>query len=272
MYAFSYFRAASVLEACDRLRHQPSARLLAGGQSLIASMKLRLADPVELIDLSALVEMTGIRVDGSSVTIGAMTRHAEVAASAQIQQALPSLAALAGGIADRMVRNMGTLGGSLANNDPAADYPSAVLALDAAVMTDRRRIVADSFFLGMFQTALEADEIITAVEFRVPRRAAYMKFRHPASRYATVGVYVADFGDAVRVAVTGAGPVVFRVAEMEGALSTRFAPDAIADIRIPADGLNADIHASAEYRAEMVTVMATRAVERALNQNGSTDL
>jgi carbon-monoxide dehydrogenase medium subunit len=264
MYAFSYFRAASVSEASGRLRQQPSARLLAGGQSLIASMKLRLADPVELIDLSGIAAMTGLRFDGTSVTIGAMTRHAEVAASPALQHVIPSLGALAGGIADRMVRNMGTLGGSIANNDPAADYPSAVLALDATVITDRRSIAADSFFVGMFQTALEMDEIITAVEFRVPRRGAYMKFRHPASRYATVGVYVADFGDTVRVAVTGAGPVVFRVPEMERALSTRFAPDAISGIRIADAGLNADIHAGAEYRAEMVTVMAIRAVERAL--------
>lgn len=266
MYSFNYLRAASVPQASERLRSQPSARLLAGGQSLIASMKLRLTDPVELIDLSGIASLSGIQIDGQSVTVGAMTRHAEVASSAELQGALPSLAALAGGIADRMVRNMGTLGGSVANNDPAADYPAAVLALDATVITDRRHIAADAFFLGMFQTALEADEIIAAIAFRVPRRGAYVKFRHPASRYATVGVYVADFGDAVRVAVTGAGPVVFRVAEMERALASRFAPEAIADIRIPAEGLNADIHAGADYRAEMVSVMASRAVERALSQ------
>jgi carbon-monoxide dehydrogenase medium subunit len=266
MYSFNYLRAASVPQASERLRSQPSARLLAGGQSLIASMKLRLTDPVELIDLSGIASLSGIQIDGQSVTIGAMTRHAEVASSAELQGALPSLAALAGGIADRMVRNMGTLGGSVANNDPAADYPAAVLALDATVITDRRDIAADAFFLGMFQTALEADEIIAAIAFRVPRRGAYVKFRHPASRYATVGVYVADFGDAVRVAVTGAGPVVFRVAEMERALASRFAPEAIADIRIPAEGLNADIHAGADYRAEMVSVMASLAVERALGR------
>jgi len=266
MYSFNYLRAASVPQASERLRSQPSARLLAGGQSLIASMKLRLTDPVELIDLSGIASLSGIQIDGQSVTVGAMTRHAEVASSAELQGALPSLAALAGGIADRMVRNMGTLGGSVANNDPAADYPAAVLALDATVITDRRDIAADAFFLGMFQTALDADEIIAAIAFRVPRRGAYVKFRHPASRYATVGVYVADFGDAVRVAVTGAGPVVFRVAEMERALASRFAPEAIADIRIPAEGLNADIHAGADYRAEMVSVMASRAVERALGR------
>lgn len=269
MYSFSYHRAASVQEASERLRQQPGARLLAGGQSLIASMKLRLSDPAELIDLSGIPSLAGIRIEGRSVTIGAMTRHAEVAASPDLQRTLPSLAALAGGIADRMVRNMGTMGGSVANNDPVADYPSAVLALNATVITDRRRIAADDFFVGMFQTALESDELITAIEYRVPRRGAYIKYRHPASRYAIVGVYVADFGDAVRVAVTGAGPVVFRVPDMERALGARFAADSIASIRIPADGLNADIHAGAEYRAEMVSVMAGRAVDKALSESPS---
>jgi len=161
------------------------------------------------------------------------------------------------------------MGGSVANNDPAADYPSAVLALDATVITDRRRIAADAFFLGMFQTALEADELITAIEFKVPRRGAYVKYRHPASRYAVVGVYVADFGSSVRVAVTGAGPGVFRIPEMERALAGKFAPESVSGIRIPSEGLNADIHAGAEYRAEMVTVMATRAVERVLGESPS---
>lgn len=266
MYSFNYQRATSVEQARERLQAQPGARLLAGGQSLVASMKLRLTDPAELVDLGAIASLAGIRVDGRTVTIGAMTRHAEVAASAELQRALPSLAALAGGIADRMVRNMGTLGGSVANNDPAADYPSAVLALDATVITDRRRIAADAFFLGMFQTALEADELITAIEFKVPRRAAYVKYRHPASRYAIVGVYVADFGSGVRVAVTGAGPGVFRIPEMERALGGQFSPEAVANIQVPSEGLNADIHAGAEYRAEMVTVMATRAVARVLSE------
>jgi carbon-monoxide dehydrogenase medium subunit len=269
MYSFNYQRATSVEQARERLQAQPGARLLAGGQSLVASMKLRLTDPAELVDLGGIASLAGIRVEGRTVTIGAMTRHAEVAASAELQRALPSLAALAGGIADRMVRNMGTLGGSVANNDPAADYPSAVLALDATVITDRRRIAADAFFLGMFQTALEADELITAIEFKVPRRAAYVKYRHPASRYAIVGVYVADFGSGVRVAVTGAGPGVFRIPEMERALGGKFAPASVAGIQIPSEGLNADIHAGAEYRAEMVTVMATRAVERVLSEPAS---
>jgi carbon-monoxide dehydrogenase medium subunit len=269
MYSFHYQRATSIEQARERLQAQPGARLLAGGQSLVASMKLRLADPAELVDLGGIASLAGIRVDGRTVTIGAMTRHAEVAASADLKRALPSLAALAGGIADRMVRNMGTLGGSVANNDPAADYPSAVLALDATVITDRRRIAADAFFLGMFQTALEPDELITAIEFKVPRRAAYVKYRHPASRYAIVGVYVADFGTGVRVAVTGAGPGVFRIPDMERALGGKFAPESVAGIQIPSEGLNADIHAGAEYRAEMVTVMATRAVERVLSEPAS---
>ena len=269
MYAFHYHRAASVGEASERLRAEPRARLLAGGQSLVASMKLRLADPAELIDLAGIESLAGITISGRSVTIGAMTRHAAVAASPELQRSLPSLAALAGGIADRMVRNMGTMGGSVANNDPSADYPCAVLALDATVITDRRRIAADDFFLGMFQTALAADELITAIEFRIPRRGAYIKYRHPASRYAVVGVYVADFGDAIRVAVTGAGPVVFRVPEMERALGAQFSTDAISGIRIASEGLNADIHASAEYRAEMVSVMAARAVERTLSETPS---
>lgn len=266
MYAFDYHRATTVEQARDRLRSQPGARVLAGGQSLVASMKLRLADPAELIDLAAIPALTGIQVGDRTVTIGAMTRHAEVAASADVQRALPSLAALADGIADRMVRNMGTMGGSVANNDPAADYPSAVLALNATVITDRRRIAADDFFLGMFQTALEADELITSIQFKVPRRGAYIKYRHPASRYAIVGVYVADFGDSIRVAVTGAGPVVFRVADMERALSTKLSADSVAGIRISSDGLNADIHAGAEYRADMVSVMAARAVETMLSE------
>jgi carbon-monoxide dehydrogenase medium subunit len=266
MYAFNYHRANTVEQARERLRAQPSAKLLAGGQSLVASMKLRLADPAELIDLSSIASLSGIQVGNRTVTIGAMTRHAEVAASPELKRALPSLAALAGGIADRMVRNMGTMGGSVANNDPAADYPSAVLALDATVITDRRRIAADDFFVGMFQTALEPDELITAIEFKVPKRGAYVKYKNPASRYAVVGVYVADFGDRVRVAVTGAGPGVFRVSEMEQALGKAMVASAVTGIRIASDGLNADIHASAEYRAEMVSVMAGRAVERLLNE------
>ena len=264
MYAFKYHKAASVDAAAASLAAAPQAKLLAGGQTLVAAMKLRLADSGELIDLGAIKELSGIRIEGNTVTIGAMTRHAQVAASAELRAALPSLAALAGGIADRMVRNMGTIGGSVANNDPAADYPAGLLGLGATVITNRRRIAADEFFTGMFETALGAGEIITAVSFPVPTRAAYMKFKNPASRYAIVGVFVAQFGSSVRVAATGAGPAVFRIPAMEQALTARFAPDAIADIVIPDEGLNSDIHAQADHRAHLVTVMAMRAVEAAL--------
>ena len=264
MYAFKYQRAASVEAAAASLAAAPHAKLLAGGQSLIAAMKLRLADSGEIIDLGKVDGLSGIRIEGKTVTIGAMTRHAEVAASASLRAAIPALAALAGGIADRMVRNMGTIGGSVANNDSAADYPAGLLALGATVVTNRRRIAADDFFTGLFETALEAGEIITAVSFPVPVRAAYMKFKNPASRFAIVGVFVADVGGAVRVAVTGAAPVVFRVPAMERALATRFTPEAIAGIVVPEDGLNADIHAQADHRAHLISVMAMRAVEAAL--------
>lgn len=263
MYAFKYQRAASVEGAAASLAAAPEAKLLAGGQSLIAAMKLRLADGSEIIDLGAIKGLSGITVEGKTVTIGAMTRHAEVAASTAVRAAIPALAALAGGIADRMVRNMGTIGGSVANNDPSADYPAGLLALGATIVTNRRRIAADDFFTGMFETALTAGEIITAVSFPVPVRAAYMKFKNPASRYAIVGVFVADLGAAVRVAVTGAAPCVFRVPAMEAALTAKFAAEAIASIFVPQDGLNSDIHAQADHRAHLVTVMAMRAVEAA---------
>lgn len=264
MYAFKYQRAASVEAAAASLAAAPQAKLLAGGQSLIAAMKLRLADSGEIIDLGTIKGLSGISVEGKIVTIGAMTRHAEVAASAAVRAAIPALASLAGGIADRMVRNMGTIGGSVANNDPSADYPAGLLALGATIVTNRRRIPADDFFTGMFETALEAGEIITAVSFPVPLRAAYMKFRNPASRYAIVGVFVADFGAGVRVAVTGAAACVFRLPAMEAALSARFVPEAIAAIKVPEQGLNSDMHAQADHRAHLVTVMAMRAVEAAL--------
>lgn len=264
MYAFKYQKATSVADAAALLAARPDAKLMSGGQSLVAAMKLRLADPGEIVDLGAIPELAGIKVAGKTVTIGAMTRHAVVAASAELRAAIPALTSLAGGIADRMVRNMGTIGGSLANNDPSADYPAALLGLNGTVITNRRRIAADDFFTGMFETALETGEIITAVEFPVPARAAYAKFRNPASRYAVVGVFVADLGSSVRVAVTGAGPVVFRVPAMEAALAASFTPAAVASIRVPEEGLNADIHAQADYRAQLITVMAGRAVEAAL--------
>jgi aerobic carbon-monoxide dehydrogenase medium subunit len=263
MYAFKYQKPGSVAEAAAALSKGGDVKLLAGGQSLIAAMKLRLSAPSDLVDLGGIKELTGIKVERAGITIGAMTRHAEVARSADILARIPALAGLAGGIGDRMVRNMGTLGGSLAHNDPVADYPAAVLGLGATVNTNRRTIAADDFFKGMFETALQTDEIILSVSFPLPKRAAYVKFRNPASRYAIVGVMAAETGGGVRVAVTGAASGVFRVAAMEQALGANWSPDAIAGIVVPAAGLNSDLHASAEYRAHLVTVMACRAVEAA---------
>jgi len=264
MYSFNYQKAKSVADAAKVIAKDADARVLAGGQSLIAAMKLRLSHPSEVIDLGAIKELSGIKADSKAGAIGAMTRHAEVAASAAVKKAIPALASLAGGIGDRMVRNMGTIGGSLANNDPAADYPAGVLGLGATVVTNKRKIAADEFFKGLYETALQKGEIITSVSFPVPKRAAYMKFKNPASRYAIVGVFVADFGSGVRVAVTGAGPCAFRVAQMEKALAGRFAPESVADIKVPEKGLNSDLHAKADYRAHLITVMARRAVEAAM--------
>ena len=264
MYSFNYQKAKSVADAAALLAKNNDARPLAGGQSLIAAMKLRLAQPSDVVDLGTIAELRGIKVDGKNVSIGAMTRHAEVAVSAEVRKAIPALASLAGGIGDRQVRNMGTIGGSLANNDPAADYPAAVLGLAATVVTNKRKIPADDFFKGMYETALEQGELITAVSFPVPRRAAYMKFRNPASRYAIVGVFVADSGNGVRVAVTGAAPSVFRAPEMEKALAAKFAPESVANVKVSPDSLNSDMHAKADYRAHLITVMARRAVEAAL--------
>ncbi len=264
MYSFNYQKAKTLADAAKVLAKDSDAKLLAGGQSLIAAMKLRLAHPSEVIDLGTIKDLSGIKVDSKAVAIGAMTRHAEVASSAAVKKAIPALANLAGGIGDRMVRNMGTIGGSLANNDPAADYPAAVLALGATVVTNKRKIAADEFFKGMYETALQKGEIITAVSFPVPKRAAYMKFKNPASRYAIVGVFVADFGTGVRVAVTGAAASVFRVAAMEKALAAKFAPESVANIAVPEKGLNSDLHAKADYRAHLITVMARRAVEAAM--------
>ena len=264
MYAFNYHRPSSVNDAAALASKSVDAKLLAGGQSLVQAMKLRLAQPSDLIDLGSLKDLAGIKAGGSEITIGAMTRHAEVAKSADVKRAIPALAALAGMIGDPQVRNMGTLGGALANNDPAADYPAAVLGLGATVSTNKRKIAADDFFKGMFATALQQGEIITSVSFPVPKRAAYTKFKNPASRFAIVGVFVADTGSGVRVAVTGAGAGVFRQKDMEKALSAKFAPESAAGVKQKADGLNSDLHASAEYRAHLVSVMAKRAVEAAL--------
>jgi carbon-monoxide dehydrogenase medium subunit len=264
MYSFDYHKASSVADAVAALAKNPEAKLLAGGQTLIASMKLRLASPSVLVDLRDVAELRGIKADATTVTVGAMTRHAEVAAAPEVRKAIPALARLAAGIGDPMVRNMGTLGGSVANSDPAADYPAALLGLNATVSTDKRKIAADQFFTGMFETALQPGEIITAVAFPVPKRAAYMKFDNPASRYAIVGVFVADTGSGVRVAVTGAAGSVFRVPGMEKALNARFSPDAVTGIQVGAAALSSDMHASAEYRAHLITVMARRAVAQAL--------
>jgi aerobic carbon-monoxide dehydrogenase medium subunit len=262
MHAFHYHRPASTKDAVSLSKDE--AKYLAGGQSLVQAMKLRLSSPSDLIDLGTIKELSGIKVSGGTVEIGAMTRHADVAASPEVKKAIPALAALAGMIGDRQVRHMGTIGGSLANNDPAADYPAAALGLGATITTNKRKIEADKFFTGLYETALEPGELITSVSFPAPKRAAYMKFKNPASRFAIVGVFVADFGGKVRVGVTGAGPSAFRQAEMETALSAKFAPESVANMKLKADGLNNDLHASPEYRAHLITVMAKRAVEAAL--------
>jgi aerobic carbon-monoxide dehydrogenase medium subunit len=259
-YQFNYKRARSLAEAETLLGASPDAKLLAGGQTLIATMKMRLANPSDLIDISGIKELSYIRVNGGTVTIGAATTHYEVSTSAEIQKTIPALAHCASVIGDPAVRYKGTLGGSVANNDPAADYPAAVLALGATIKTNRRSIGADDFFTGLFSTALEDGEIVTELTFPVPERAAYKKFGNPASRYAMVGVFVAKSPAGVRVAVTGAGSCVFRVPAMEAALAKSFAADALAGIQIDASTLNSDIHGSAEYRANLVHVMAGRAV------------
>ena len=260
MYDFQYHRPQSVADAAKAIGAASDGKLMAGGMTLIPTLKQRLARPSDVVDLGRIAELRGIKRDGNAIVIGAMTRHDEVATSDVVKSAIPGLARLAGMIGDPQVRNRGTLGGSIANNDPAADYPAAVLALGATVITNKRKIAADDFFKGMFETALGEDEIITAVSFPIPEKAGYAKFRNPASRYAIVGVFVAKTGGGVRVAVTGAGPVVFRQKEMEAALSKNFSADAIAGIKVKEDGLNADIHASAEYRAHLVGVMAKRAI------------
>ena len=259
MYEFDYTRATSLDDAANRLSDE-EAKLVAGGMTLLPTLKLRLAKPSQLIDLAAIPSLKGIIEDGDAVVIGAMTRHVEVNRSDVVKRGIPALAALAGGIGDPAVRNRGTIGGSIANNDPAADYPAAVVALNATVRTNKREIAADSFFTGMFETALQQGEIVTAVRFPKVAQANYQKFKNPASRYAIVGVFVAKTSAGVRVAVTGAGPCVFRVPAMEAALAANFSADAIKDIQIPDTGLNSDIHASAEYRAHLVNVMARRAV------------
>ncbi len=264
MYDFAYHRPKSLADAANALKGKPDGKAMAGGMTLIPTLKQRLAKPSDVVDLADLKDLVGVKVEGSGVTIGAMTKHADVASSPDVQSAIPALAYLAGHIGDPAVRNRGTLGGSVANNDPAADYPAAVLALNATITTNTRKIPADSFFKGLFETALGEGELITSITFPKAEKAAYMKFPNPASRYAMVGVFVAKTAAGVRVAVTGAGPSVFRVKAMEDALARNFSSDAIKDIKVPSDDLNSDIHGSAEYRAHLVNVMARRAVDAAL--------
>ena len=262
MYAFTYERPTSQADAARLAK--AGGKLLAGGQTLLGSMKLRLASPEQVVDLGAVKDLAGVRKDGNALVIGAMTRHADVAASADVRATIPALAQLASGIGDRQVRAMGTLGGSVANNDPAADYPAAVLGLGATVVTSTRQIAADDYFQGLFATALDEGELITAIRFPQPRRAAYMKFRQPASLFALIGVFVAQTADGVRVAVTGGGNGVFRHAGLEQALSRNFSPEAVAGVTIDAGELNGDLHGSAEYRAHLIGVMTQRAVAKAL--------
>jgi aerobic carbon-monoxide dehydrogenase medium subunit len=265
MYAFKYHRPTTVRQAAGLLAREEEAKLLAGGHTLIPTMKLRLAGPKHIIDMSKIEGLSGIEMGGRSVTIGAMTKHAEVASSSVVKEAIPALADLASQIGDPAVRHVGTIGGSIANNDPNADYPAAVLGLGATIITNKRRIGADEFFKGLFETALEPDEIITKVQFPKPNKAAYVKFRNPASRYALVGVFVAKRGSDIRVAVTGAGGNgVFRVASFEEALKKRFGVKSLEGMTIPADGMGGDIHGSAEYRAHLVGVLARRAVAAAV--------
>ena len=262
MYAFDYQRPASVADAKTALGGD--ARYLAGGQSLIQAMKLRLSQSERLVDLGAIKELKAIRMDGADLVIGAMATHASVGASADVKRANPALAELAAGIGDPMVRNMGTIGGSIANSDPAACYPAGVLGLGATVHTNQRTIPADSFFTGLYETALQPGELITAVSFPPVQKAAYIKYKQPASRFALIGVCVSQSAGGVRVAVTGAKGNVFRATDIEAALTQSFTPEAAKAVKMPTTGINGDMHGSAEYRAAMISVMASRAVAVAL--------
>ena len=265
MYATNYHRASSVADAAKLQSSSDEAKYVSGGMTLIPTMKQRLAAPSDLVDLRHVAELKGISVDGNRVRIGAGTTHYEVSTSAELKAVCPAICHLASHIGDPHVRHMGTIGGSIANNDPAADYPSAMLALGATIVTDRREISADAFFTGLFETALEDGEIVTAVTFEAPAKAGYSKFPNPASRYAMAGVFVAKRADgSVRVAVTGAGSDgVFRHEGMERALAANWSPEAVAGVSVDAGDLLSDIHGSAEYRANLVKVMAKRAVAAA---------
>lgn len=262
MYEFDYHRPKTAAEARALQEKSDDGTYLAGGMTLIPTLKQHLAQPSDVIDLAGL-GATGISASADTVTIKAGTCHADVAENADVQKHIPALAGLANKIGDPLVRHRGTIGGSIANNDPAADYPAACLGLGATIKTDTREIPADEFFLGLFETALEEGEIIESVSFPVPKRAGYSKFPNPASRYALVGVFVAETSDGARVAVTGAGPGVFRISDMEHALSNDFSAGAIADVTVDAGNLNSDMHANADYRAHLVGVMAKRAIEAA---------
>jgi carbon-monoxide dehydrogenase medium subunit len=265
MYAFTFHRPTTIRQAVNLLSKNEDAKLLAGGHSLIPVMKQRLAGPPVLVDLSKVEGMTGVELTSRAIIIGAMTRHADVANSPIVQEALPALASVPGSIGDPHVRHMGTIGGSIANNDPNADYPAVCLGLGATIITSKRRIPADEFFQGMFTTALEPDEIITKVQFPIAKKAAYQKFKHPASGFALVGVFVSKRGPEIRVAVTGAGGNgVFRVTAFEEALKKRFSPKSLDGLSVSPEGMSSDIHAGAEYRAHLVGVLARRAVAAAV--------
>jgi carbon-monoxide dehydrogenase medium subunit len=262
MYPFTLEKPATVADAAKLAGG--GAKPLAGGQTLLASMKLRLSAPEQLADLSGIKELTGIKKDGDMLTIGAMSRHLDVANNADVKAAYPALADLASRIGDRQVRAMGTIGGSVANNDPAACYPSAVLGSGAIIVTDKREIAADDFFLGMFATALEEGELITAFKFPVPKRAHYEKLRQKASHFPLVGVFVTQYDSGVRVAITGAGNGVFRHKGLEDALNKSFTAESAASVKIDSTDLNSDLHATAPYRANLISVLTQRAVTQML--------
>ncbi len=263
MYDFTYTKPSSVAAAAALLAADPDAKFISGGQTLLPALKHRLNKPTTVVDLTGIPEMRGIRREGNMLVIGALMKHVEVETSAEVKAAIPALAQMASNIGDTQVRNRGTLGGSVSNNDPAADYPAAVLGLGATVVTSKREIPADEFFLGMFTTALEVDELLVAIKFPIPEKAGYAKMRNPASRYVMAGAFVSKGPMGIRVAINGAGPCVFRQSDMEAALAGSWSPDAVAGVKQDVDGMNGDIHGSAEYRAHLVTVMAKRAVAAA---------
>jgi len=263
MYDFAYHKPSTIAAAAAMLAADPEAKPVSGGHTLLPALKHRLNKPSALIDISGIAELKGIRREGDALIVGALATHHEVSISPVVSGAIPALAEMAKHIGDTQVRNRGTMGGSVANNDPAADYPSAVLALGATIHTSKRKIAADDFFQGMFTTALEPDEILTAVEFPIPEKAGYAKMRNPASRYVMAGAFVAKGPAGIRVVINGAGPGVFRQKEMEAALAANWSADAVAGVKQSAADLNSDIHGSAEYRAHLVTVMAKRAVAAA---------